>query len=504
MTSIKELYRNRKRSIDGSPKIKIENSTYSQTDTTDSSSYDMDSAWKNRKFFGDRYNVGDSNESDSDEVQYLVNEWQKKRAVWRASWSVVDKSHVCEISCMQSSIESISDDYDLWGCKSSGRVHRCFKDDRCKWTLTSADFETVCIFSGRVIGKITETTPYKKADSSCGDVNYDSGADVIDDVDFNDDDVYELEQQLVPLSSTLSKTRGVSIDGTVFTGEIVGEGKEPLSDGVKRRGPKSGSKRSKQRKCFDLTNINDLIDEAKLVVNDLLYNSRTRIKLNTKTEAKCKSDAHTDATKYYKKCKNQGVLPIMQKVDAIYDCSYNKKRLYEILPYDNEKVMYYSNMIARMWRVIIKTPYCQGLDGEQVKEVRKKGGRDARSPQFHSREHAVACLYMMRKDYLLHLPDGKVILVFKKDEYLDKHLFDESDLKEVPISSSIIQADKMRGGKVKPYGKSDITDGRNNIKNSILSALPKIESMLKEEELIIQYIYNGRHNLNKSDTVTNT
>lgn len=480
MESKKQLWRNRKRKVDDTVKKEEANKDFTQTSKAIPSDYELESAWKNLKYFGERYNISEKTDDENNEVQYLISNWLEKRHVWKSAWKNVDNNHQCDVTCIENSIECISEEFNLWGCLVSGKTHQCFKDDRCKSTLTSVDQETVCIFSRSIVGKITQFTPFEKTESSRGDINYDSGIEnnFDADADVTNEEIREFEQQLSMYDDFY--TENPLLENTNETNT------KQSTDSVKikkKRGPKNGSKRSKQRKCFDLTNINDLISQAKTVIDDLIYNANTRKKINAKTDEKCTDDAIRSAIGYYKKSKNQEVIPCLLKIDSIFESELNKKRLYKCPQYNEDKVNHYVNIIVKLWRVIVNSPYCKGID-DPNKKNRKRVRRDANASQFQPREHAVACLYMMKRNYKIHV-NGKVLLLWDKDEFLENNLFDESDLKEVPISNTIF-TDKTRNDKIKTYSKNDITNGRNNIKTSILSIpLNEIESILRTEKLII-------------------
>jgi hypothetical protein len=485
MTSVKELWRKRKRkkTENGTP-IDVTNPT--QTDTTKESSYFMDLAWDDLSYFTERYNLSKESKSiDKSEVDLLIDEWQTKRATVYSKKDI-DKSHKCSLVGEQNcskSITVISKELLIYGCITSGKVHQCFRDEKCP-TFTSSDRETICMYSKIAIGKITEMIQYTRTDASKEDNNmYNSDNELNENTDIPYEDVHEMQIQAKPLKSVLPEITNF-IPADLLESEQIDNNKG--NEGNKK--DFVNEKKSKQRKCFDETNTNDVIEQARSVIIDLLFTPSIRKKINALREEENMIQAKRDVTKYYKDCVSKKVRPMITVVDDKFEHSNNKKRLYATLTYNEDKVAYYTNAIARLWKVIIKTPYCRGIDfdnnGVKINNGHKK--REANLPQFHTRQHAVGCLYLMKAGYKIHANDfSKEINVFRKDQFLEDNLFAEGDLKDVPIQDSVKNSNnKKKDKEVKVYSKCDITSGRNNIKNSILSAFDKIEDMLIEEKLI--------------------
>jgi hypothetical protein len=442
----------------------------------------LDSIWRTFRNHDDHHSIlNDNKKSEKAEIDALIAKWNSKRQnVYGIS--TYDKSHVCVNSVCSKSIELISKEYNLFGCIKSGKTHQCFRDDQCKITMTSKDCETVCIFSNVAIGQVTAFL-YQKADTNKEDYNVGSDGEGNDNNDYadgededggedggDDDDVADggggtVEKEDAIIDKDVDNATPAKVDTLILAlDDIDDDLKEDdhlMLPKQRRKMARSLVSKKKHRGIFDPANLQSLRDQAKVIITDLLFNASSRQMITKQRELENEANAAYKVKSYYKKCKKKQIRPNLLKADDVYEHGLNLKRLYSVLPYDDERAREYVNTVVSLWLVMLETSYCE-----------------ERSSKFHFKQHVIACLYLMSEDYFLNTPEGR-LHIFHKDPFLEENMFLEPDLKDVKCTLSITQSGAAT------YVNPNITDGRNNIKTSLISMdYKKIRDLLQKHNLI--------------------
>lgn len=78
----------------------------------------------------------------------IIQEWQNK-------FLEIDTNHLCNSECTEDKLNlvTIDRDYSLFGCRKSGRIHKCDGNETCDLTTINEDGEMICMFSGYIVGK---------------------------------------------------------------------------------------------------------------------------------------------------------------------------------------------------------------------------------------------------------------------------------------------------------------------------------------------------------------
>ena len=410
----------------------------------------------------------------------IIKDWNTRRSVMYGCNEIIP-DHRCDMKCIKEhSIEQLPEINNLYGCIDSGTYHLCGANSDCKYTFTNLDSAIVCLFSKKTIEQTIDFSFYGNSDH-----NKDSGQTeeceegyAVGKNDDNDNGDLEQDEQdqigIIP-SGILSSTAYSSIEEIEeelefimsnqqeeeeTNNSLVIEDKEKIQGkrtiGIKdKRFMKTlkREKRSKKRKCFNIEDPS-LMNSAKSVIEDLLFNNKIRSELNEQKEEKHRSNAISSVRKYYKTCKRLKSYPLLWKVDETYAHEIDRKVLLRIIPYKDDMkqlVLKYSAMCCKLWHWIIKTPFFN----------KGKSG-------FHFKQHVMGSLYIMREGLMDH--ENKYTIL-PKETFLAENLPSHQDLSETSPYIKIM----------KDYKKSIITNGKNVIRSSLNSANESMCKTIAEE-----------------------
>lgn len=419
----------------------------------------------------------DNKTYQDEQIEALLNEWHEKRAVVYNRTGILE-SHKCGTDCFTNLfVERITADFHLYGCIESGNHHLCKTNSDCELTFTNSESVRLCLYSKGMIDVVIDSNPYgdpekNRYGSGVGgdddregyDVSKGDGDDYLDDSGTLDDHRYS--EQLLPLpfgkllESVLGKestndkelsggendrsredasciTTSSSSENTVAMTESLNKTKR-LVDSIISGKRDPNAKRYKRRRCFDCEDPS-LIAEANAIIKDLLFNEDVRRRINVAREEELRENGRSKVRKYYKRCKHASIRPTIQTVDWVYEQAINAKRLLRVIPLDKELLSKYARVCTQLWAAMLQSNHFKD----------NKSG-------YHFNEHVIGTLYTMQVG--LKDPENKVSIL-PEDEFLYNNLPPYADLKYIPPSLPSID----------DYKKGDVTNGRNNIKNSINS-----------------------------------
>ncbi len=432
------------------------------------------------------------------------------------------KQHNCrQLGC---TIDFMGD--SLYVCTKSGMWHECLSsEDTCYQRVINDEKQTVCYFSGACIGiKIESEKLGKFTQNESGRMTTeDDGYDL---QDFSDNDEGELEVEIKmeeeaiinedpmedvfetlkqELEKKIEDDKNIQLDAfhnregrcmefTMCEKEtstkieqirewikmnypyiVFRETQNPASlffisyyrneasrdDKQKKKQPKS-RKKSERKNILTFNNKTNqrLIRD---IVSDLLFNANERTRLDKIHIGLMKKTCKKAIMHYYKTCKHNKTRPSYPHVLTIHQVEMNRKTRIRVLEWDNRRIDYYTEMISQMWNIIIKSVYF------------KEHGSN-----FRIKEHSLGMLYMMQNPYFI-LFEGVEIPMFDRDEFLFNNLPPENVLDKWHSSTQ----------KGLVYTKNDITQGRNNIKFSLMSI--QEEKQVREMSRVIQELGRSFH-----------
>lgn len=364
--------------------------------------------------------------------------------------SNIDKDHACTYRCaLSDSIHLIDAALNLYGCIESGKYHFCEPENlNCPHTMLNKDGTFTCIFSGIDMGVLIDDNMYKKADTG---------------TDHHNNECHEFEElkmeRLLKKKSDLS----LSLNDNISIPDVdEEEGEYSIYNWVDSSATKRKQKKQ-QRKSLTKINDSNLRKDIESIIYDLIYNSSERIRIDKKRVREMKKSAINTIHKYYKKCKRNKSRPIRHYIEKIYDNQMNKKRRMRPLKLDRTRLLYYSNVIINLWKIIINTDYC----------AKNKS-------KFHIKQHTIGTLYLLQTPLFINGEDElsdqdqdqnqNQNLIMPRDEFLYNQLPHENNLKEWQSCHT----------KHWNYSKGDVTKGRNNFK----LALNSITDIKKQKQII--------------------
>lgn len=349
-----------------------------------------------------------------------------------------DDSHTCTKGQCEKSVEVIDRKLNFYVCTIGNIIHRCDGIQSCPLTEVTKDGTVVCLFSGRDIGGKIEYNTFGK--SVTGTTHSDPNECEESDFGMESDDDGE-EKKIEECSGKLKK----------FTTKLGKIKKEP-----KRKKTSNDYKKIKNRKCFDTENPN-LIKESDKIIYDLIFNNQLRDKLNLKATKTYKEIAKKAVIKYYKACNKQGIMPMLLRAESLYENCMMKCKSLTLVSLERSIQRKYGFIIIKLWELIMKTSF--------FREHQSK---------FHFKQHVLGCLHLIKDGYKYQRQNGDYVIVFHKDEFLEKHLPYQNSLKEL----------KTDDKGMPEYTKKQITKGRNNIKGGLKSLVLQLNG----EKLLIDFI----------------
>jgi hypothetical protein len=428
-----------------------------------SESSGIDLAWSN---------FDEARKNKEDElISHLIKDFEENER--RSTYAYLEDTmpahtpHICNDNCPK---KVINREFELYGCLKSGNTHRCLKNERCPSRMTGEYI--ICSFSGHVIDRIYNRAKYGKlrCEADSGNIkDLDTGYDQSDYGDGRDD---VEDAAIAPNESELLicdiESAGIS-DFQVPTGNTLREKRllkkaEKLENKMKEKKkiPKiqvKSMKGTKPRREFS-NNNKHLIPDAAYIINALLFDQKSRVELNKKKEFAHRRDAKMAVQAYYKNCSkgDDPVRPCLLTADNIFAQHYNTHILLNVLRSDPDNTQKYSELILRLWNIIIKTKYF-----------------DEKHSTFHFKKHVMGTLYFLKIGYttdVIHDDKTQRFVLIENDSFLASNLPHENDLQALTNDT---------------YQKKDITDGRNILKLSLqseigqkptLAALKKLKSRI--------------------------
>lgn len=399
-----------------------------------------------------------------DDTKTVLTEWHRKRECVYG-FTGIDQDHSCNELCIDAGyIDIINHTLSLYGCLFGGVHHVCNPAAKsCKNSLINSDSEYICVYSKISTGVVIDSRGFYNAPDKNRMDNDGENDAIVDDVQVvkgSEDEPIDWEMTPVEVEdddeSAPSKDEefaekppeeeeGAEEDSNVDESSMM----DCDFDGGS---PQSTDRRSKKRTCFQKGNPS-VFEEAEHIIKDLIYNTRDRSSINEKREDELKKLAAISVKKYYKECRGAGFRPSISAADEKYASVINRKPLLSILNFDRRRSTYYAHVCTKIWSCIIQSPYW------------KKN-----SSIFHFRHHVLGTLYVMKSGDLINSIEGSRV-VLARDEYLVKNLPDQNDLCNIIPSK----------GSSRSYSKSDITKGRNNIKQSLNSMSPEEKDILIDD-----------------------
>lgn len=352
-------------------------------------------------------------------AEALVQNWLERRTQIYGKTGL-DSFHICTYdTCVQNEyIQEIDKDMRLYGCVVGGAYHFCeVNTASCPNTMLHTDGTIMCVFSGFSIGVLLDNRLYGKPETGMN--------------------MYNEEQ--------VERSREQDPGNYVL---------EDWVDSSEKR------RRKKRRKCVTNFNPSSVKHDVRLIVLDLLYNKKERVRIDQKRVDEMRESGDNAVRKYYKKCKREHIMPLKHRVETIFSNHMNTKRRLKPLQVDVKRINCYTEVIANLWKIIIETEYCKN-----------------NSSKFHLRQHVIGTLYVMQMPFFFEGDTRRRLL--PGDNFLYRELPHQNDLKEWQSSY-----EEKKG----TYAKKDVTKGRNNLKDALnsivddekrLSVIECIENLLK-------------------------
>ena len=367
-----------------------------------------------------------------DKVKLFCEEWLKKIAK-------KEPTHSCSQSCHdQGKIDVISVEQRLYGCVISGRIHQCNKDSSCIGKFTNE--AEVCLYSGIQIAQYYSSAEFGKSHNE----SYGTG----------DGSDYSLSMFQQDVDDDCAMTESIPMESQA---ELL----QPILNKKKEIIKEPGPKKKKPRKCLNIENAQNSdvnTNDARDIINNLLYNTSGREHLNMKQEKELQRVASNAIIKYYKTQFKKGKRPNYHAMLKIYHHQMNTKRLLSLLDKDIGRLDYYCGVVTSLWNVALKSDFF----------------RLSASGDFNFKDHVIGTLYMLQVGFRV---DELQFQLIQPDAYLNEHLPDENFLRS------------MSSGKFK-FKKGDITRGVNNVKaclNSIVWKISSVEELQKLKKKIYDY-----------------
>ena len=179
---------------------------------------------------------------------------------------------------------------------------------------------------------------------------------------------------------------------------------------------------------------------------DLLYDRKSRNRVRGSKQTHAEKLADRCAVAHCRRCIADGMMPIAAEVDRVRDEAIRGESLPELLTYDGERIRLYQRLATHLWLVVERSTYF---------------GHNRLS--FHPAQPALACVYMMKTGLKLDTPEeGRSIILFRRDEYLRRHLPSENELEGWCAS-------RVRSRRDPDYTQQAMTRGTNCIRMAIAS-----------------------------------
>ncbi len=349
----------------------------------------------------------------------LVKEWLSDFELWSENQTARDPNycvinHLCSsASCAQEKrIELIDSETQFYVCTRSGFYHFCKGKNDCLDRSVNMDLEIVCAFSGIVVD--INLTDWRQ-DASKNGGNQDDDSLCMEVCDSNEEGEGDGEGDGV----------GVAINR---------EYSMPLPEERPKR--RSRGKKT-QGGIFIKSQTDDLTKQIRLIVHDLLYNTKERERLNEIKKRSMKKQAETNVKKYFKTMKNEKTRPCRPFLEDKFAHYMFTKKLLGELPHNQIRVTIYANFILIIYNYIRQSSYYQ-----------------ENMSRFHIKHHTLACLYLFCNPFSI-----------SKNHQLPK---DDFLIAQLPHLNDLVlwKGDEL---KLTGYKKSHITKGKNNIRKSFNS-----------------------------------
>lgn len=353
-------------------------------------------------------------------------------------------------------------DKNTFVCKISGYTHVCNPNKTCKYVdILGIERNKICYMSGFEIGIKYKHSFYNEKyddydiETYINDDNEDYEQN--DPSNYHDQLAMDIEQNEENENNNNNDESAKSIKKTelyynntekprkrkkriknIPVGRKKGENSIDKIENTEKRGQK------KTIKSADVT----FIYKIQNIINDILYNETERERINLKNAEQIEIDAEDEVFKYYKICRKQKSLPsIWEAWNYIKMCEDRKQKVY-IAPKDEKRISFYTEICKELWYIV-----------------------DTYFPSNKKKRNITLTQHVLATLYLLQTRVEIIDHYTPYDEYLFTMLPSENDLKTWT---------NMK------YNESDITQGTNIIKQSILN----IPSDIKNEKFkLISNIY---------------
>jgi hypothetical protein len=334
----------------------------------------------------------------SDSYTEKQAEWLDMRARYYGIFDPINNDHSCFQSDCKISNNIVNFDDNCFGCVESGKIHICNSTNDCNYKFVNNNEMIICYFSGYEISSIykAENDFYSK----------EKGLKLDDEEDNNN------------INNDVSITNNIEAE----------ESTQSKPNMKKFSQINIRIKRDKNE-----MEVRDIGTKINSIVSDLLYNDKERNRIDSARKKELNLLCRKSIDKYYRQFKKKKTRPNYWNVIGIIQQQSIKKQRLITIPYDHDRVKFYTDIIHILWVIIHQSEF--------YREKKTK---------LNARQHVLGALYILNSP----TKNEDIGYSINCDDYLYRYLPSQNDLKE------------WSNGK---YDKSDITDGRNNIKAAIAS-----------------------------------
>lgn len=424
----------------------------------------MESAWKvfddlvTETKENERKERGGSKNDTQLQIESLVSNWRMYLSEEYGNTSV-DNDHRCTTrECVATeSISVISDLLNLYGCNKSGKYHVCrmgtASQDGCIPFLNHESVR-ICLFSGRELG----ASYICERDYSRPKCNIEENFSFDNDNDNENLDQMEIEENPFVSEGEIDET-GVAFHFQSDNNNIYVPNQRTRDRPIdKRRSVKRANASQKTRKESLNVSFEDVENPFSIankfssnfrwysrgIINDLLFNSSERERINALHYQEMKRNADNALRKEVKICNSRGIVPTLLHMEAKYRFYMQEKKNLAKLKPNSDIQNYYSDICLALWIFIIHSRFYS-----------------EKKPAMHVQSHVLGILYASRRGYSITRGEDREYLVLCKDKILGSHLPNQSDLKEWNSTGTHYP---------RRYNKSEITMGENNIRESVMGS----------------------------------